>query len=216
MTDGIADMIGEIKTARVEVDIDADPEDFEIVNSSTEETFDPSYHVSDKDGNPVLTKTGKFRKKPGRNSAGKSGTGGLNYPEPPAPDNVGLAAETAAAIYINSGVVIFGPEWLPDGHGEKEGLVDAFRAYLDAKGIDDIPPGLALSIAMMGYAAKRLYMPETQTRLSRIILWVKLKAGMVKYNASRNDTRSDRMRENDTGENHGEKRGWFRRARSDS
>lgn len=221
MTDGIASMIGEIKNAHVEVDLDADPEDdFDIVNATTNETFDPAIHVSDKEGNPVLTKTGKFRFKPGRKS-GQSRTSGINIPQTDAADEdeekIRLAAQTAAAIYINTGVVTFGPEWLPDrAANEQEGLSEAFYQYLKAKGITDIPPGLALAIALSGYAAKRMYMPQTQTKMQRFILWVKLKLGRAKLHATRNDFGANRVRENDAGETDGKASGWFRRARSRS
>lgn len=217
MTDGIAGLIGEVKNARIEVDIDADPEGDadDIINASTGEKFDHAIHLSDAAGNPVLTKTGKFRKRAGRPSGGNERPSGINFPEAPPQNNARLAAETAAAIYINTGVVIFGSEWLPNAANmEREQLVEAFNAYFEANGIVDIPPGVALVIACLGYAAPRLYMPKTQTKLQQFILWVKIKIGRAKLNAARADTGTNGLRENNASKANGEAVGWFRRTRS--
>ena len=210
---GITDFVGGISEAHIEpsdIDLDADPSGGEedYITNTHGEKFDPTLHVTNADGSPRLTKHGKFRLRPGRRAS-------LNRPdEPPQKDeSLTLAAETAASIYINSGIVIFGPEWLPDAAKmEREQLVSAFEAYFEAKGITDIPPGVALTIALFGYAAPRLYMPETQSRISRAIEWTKIKFAWMRFrrnsNAPRLDPRPDRMRQDNSSQNDSE-RGWF-------
>ena len=221
---GISSIADEIKSAHIEDDLtsmsgpDDAPEFDDYITNAHGEKFDPNIHKADDDGNPITTKAGKFRLKPGR----KSGSSGHaqsrinspyadreSYSEKP---EISPAAQTAAAMYIHSGVMLFGHEWLPDpAIKEQEALAKAFHDYLETKNIEDIPPSLALFIACFGYAAPRLQKPQTQSRLETLILWVKIKLGRIKLNASRNDIRSNRMRENDTSEANGEKRGkWWR------
>lgn len=227
--DGIEEFVGGIDQAHVEPlrgnDDDGDYEDY-ITNNHGEE-FDPDIHLSDKDGNPRLTKHGKFRLKPGRKTGtDHSAKQRINRPNA-ANENISpemsMAAETAASMYINSGVMLFGEEWIPDSaKREREHLVSAFEQYFIAKGIEDIPPGLALAIAMFGYAAPRLHMPQTQYRLSTFILWSRSKVLKVTQifgfnrDASRYDTRSNGLRKNDASKKDSETRGWFwnRRART--
>lgn len=214
---GIADFVQGINTAYVEPTDDvseaSDDGGDDYITNRHGERFDPSIHVTNEDGSPKLTKHGRFRHRPGR----KSGSSSTDNDAPERDPNLTLAAETAATLYIQSGVLLFGHEWLPNPEKmEREQLVAAFEAYFEAKGVIDIPPGVALAIALFGYAAPRLYMPETQTRLQRATMWLKLKLGWMKYNAPRIDSRADRLRKDDASKNDGEKRGWWRRSGTNS
>src|SRR3989304_2676798 len=187
------------------------------------ENFNPAIHAANANGDPILTLKGRFRKRVGRkpinarpalNIPGSTTQNYDDYPEAaPQPPSNSAAAQAAAEIYIQTGVAIFGHEWLPDeGARERDNLVSAFNVYLGAKGITDIPPGVALFIAMFGYAAPRLYLPKTQTKIQRFTLWCRLKIGALKLkrspvqpneeksNGTRNDFRPNGVRENDTGE----------------
>lgn len=218
-------MINEIPGAHiVETEDDGGsqfPPHDDIVSEKTGDVFNPDIHVS-RNGEPVLNKDGSFRKKPGMGSPNAKRT--LNYPggsgapesaeeTPELSPQMSLAAESAAAIYINTGVVFFGAEWLPDRETtEKEELVAAFEQYLLAKGITDIPPGLALAITMFGYAAKRFERPQTKTRLTQLAYWAHYQINRFrrKGNGPRDDLGTYRMRENNASETDGSK-GWFKR-----
>ena len=222
MTDetGIGDFIGGINQAHIEPgnedwQANSEPEDY--ITNAHGERFDPAIHRADANGDPIMTEKGRFRRKPGRKQGVKYGA--INEPERPDPEaeeqqnRLTLAAETAASMYISTGVMIFGTEWLPDASKmEREQLVSAFEGYFRAKDITDIPPGIALALACFGYAAPRLYMQETQSRIARFSMWCKLKFGWIKFNASRPDIRPDRMRENNASKANGQSRGWFRRS----
>ncbi len=214
--DGIGAMIAETKTARIENFPDDTPDiddDFDIAGrpaGNHQSGFDQSIHEL-KDGQPIKNKDGSFRKKRGRktgvnySAAGDdTGSDGFNYPESPQSNNLEMAAKTAAAIYIQTGVIVFGPEWLPDPKAmEQEQLEYAFKMYFEAKGITDIPPGVALAITCAAYAAKRLYQPVTQSRVAYMIGWIRGKFSRRKADATRNDTRANGLRENDPGKANG-------------
>lgn len=220
MTDGLTEMMRDIKTARVEVDLDADPGAFddadEIKSPAADGGFDPAIHLTTKDGLPIKNKDGSFRKRAGRKSGAAPapktphinlGRDELHIPEAPIPDHsLEMAAKTCAALYIQTGVIIFGNEWFPDPEiSEADQLEFAFKAYFEAKGVIDIPPGVALAMALSGYAAKRLYMPKTQSKLSYAIGWLKGRFSRNKNNAARNDIGSNGMRENNAGAANGTK-----------
>lgn len=101
---------------------------------------------------------------------------GPDAPEPAAPmpapaaDQFEAAGAAATAALIALGCTAFGEEWTPR-RGEAETLQGAFAAYFKAKGVADIPPGLALTIAVLGYAGPRFTQPKTLTRLQQFKLW---------------------------------------------
>ena len=74
------------------------------------------------------------------------------------------------------GIVAGGAEWQPRvdnsiGLNEAETMTKAWRDYYAAKGIRDIPPGVALTIALAAYTLPRAMMPQTQSRLQRLKNW---------------------------------------------
>jgi hypothetical protein len=198
-------------------------------------------------GEPLLTKTGKFRKRAEGRAPSKSPPRaaprhaapkqGLNLdvtgprdqdfdfaetmpPEPSAPqiDNeVMLAAETCAEMYIQTGVAFFGGEWLPQNDlSDRTALVRGFYGYLHHKGIKDIPPGIALAMAMFGYAAPRFHQPKTSAKIKAYWTLAKSKFGGIFSRATRHDIRSNGVRQNETGEAHSEtgSKAWFGRSSS--
>ena len=225
--DGISDIIGEIQNAHIQ-ETDDFPGDYDHIETSEEfpelkdasgNVFNPNYHDLDENGQPKLTKNGNFRKK--RGGAGNSGPR-LNIPGHGAVDlsDTSAVAETAATLYIQTGVIFFGPEWLPDpAKMEKEFLVKHFHDYFEEKGITDFPPGVALAIACFAYAGARMHKPNTSQKIMAAIDWCKLRIGgliwRVKYGA-RNDTRPNGVRKNDAGQAYGKAgaRRWFGRSRS--
>lgn len=145
--------------------------------------FDPEQHAAESDGSPKLTANGYFAKKRGR----KNGST-LGVESKPTVDQLGAqkqikqrhAGLAAANAIIMLGVVVGGDEFKPiksaeHGIDEKQNLENAFGDYFVAKDMDDIPAGVALSIALIGYLAPRFTMPKTQKRASGFINWVKVK-----------------------------------------
>lgn len=83
------------------------------------------------------------------------------------------AGVAAANALISLGVGLGGEEWSPrsdkkQGLEERDMLESAFGDYFVAKGMEDIPPGIALIIGIGCYALPRFTMPKTQTRLSKL------------------------------------------------
>lgn len=89
---------------------------------------------------------------------------------PPAPDEYHLAAQAACRALYALGMLLGGDEWMPEGD-EHTNLVNAAEAYFRAKQFKDVPPGLALTIAVAGYVAPRLSKPKTLSRLEKLRLW---------------------------------------------
>lgn len=139
--------------------------------------FDRDIHKVDESDNPVIGKKGTFLKKRGA----KKST--LNIPkndEPSIGQNenaCSVAGKAAANLVIMLGVVIGGQDFEPivdekSGTDEKKNLETAFGQYFVHKNIDDIPPGIALSVAIVGYALPRFTMPKTKTRMSKVKDWI--------------------------------------------
>lgn len=127
--------------------------------------FDPSIHETNPDGTPRLTKDGKPRRK--RGTKPKNGYQGHTQQQPQPGQVEGLKASDfkqsaglVAGMMFMAGQAVFGPAWKPADE-EKIAIEDAFARYFEAKGFDDIPPGLALIMAIGVYAGPRLAMDET-------------------------------------------------------
>lgn len=180
--------------------------------------FDPDIHVTQADGSPSLTKRGKLRKRPGRKAGQSSGTTAsasrLKTPEGGTAEvtmrqrqQARMSGAAAANALIMLGVTVGGDEWQPianraEGIDEREQLQIAFGDYFEAKGMNDIPPGVALSIAVVAYAAPRFTMPKTQSKFQRfrenVAAWIAKRR--MRKNAPQPDTRDDGKRQNNAGE----------------
>jgi len=140
--------------------------------------FDPEIHLFDeKTGNPVLTMTGKFRKRPGRKSAGASSDPNAAAKRMSCREAGRVSAE---AVFL-TGQTLFGEEWKPvidNEHGinEPEQMTTAFAAYYEATGFRDPPPWLVLVIGLGAYAGPRLAAPKTKSKLKRFGEWLGLHA----------------------------------------
>lgn len=135
--------------------------------------FDPSIHATGPDGMPSITPKGRFRR--------RRGTGNRSRSEHLDETTLGQSHQLAVmctASLVTMCVALGGEEFTPvaaEGINERENLEAAFQAYIEAKGIDDIPPGIALAIAMSAYVIPRLAMPETKSRMARGYNWLKSK-----------------------------------------
>ncbi len=121
---------------------------------------------------------------------------------------IAMAAGTATSLTIMLGCVIGGEDFAPGKNPLAGGMDDdkfLFKAYFDyckAKGVQDIPPGVALSAALMVYVAPRLNKPNTKTRLQKVggaiaHFWGKIRKRKT-ANAPHVIGRDDGERENDT------------------
>lgn len=166
----------------------------QIQQNSTEtdkrgEYFNSELHAVDDDGKPRLTAAGYFAKKRGRKNGQTASVIGSIESQQNAPQQnhnalhkQKMAGRAAANTLLMLGVVVGGDEWHPmknaeHGLDEKANLESAFSDYFVAKNMDDIPAGIALSIAIIGYAAPRFTMPKTQARSKSA--WQKLKIWYV-------------------------------------
>lgn len=146
---------------------------------SLDRAFDAEKFATNADGSPRRDKVGRFIPRGlGRKAAKPAGENesfvAPEAPPPPPPkamDQFDAAGAAATAATIAVGVTAFGDEWVPRP-GEGENLQAAFAAYFRAKGVADVPPGLALCIALLGYAGPRFTQPKTLTRLQKFKLWL--------------------------------------------
>jgi hypothetical protein len=89
-----------------------------------------------------------------------------------------MAAGTATHLTILTGIMIGGTDFQPmknpmvGGMDDAEFLNKAYTDYFQAKGVTDIPPGVALTAALMCYVAPRFRLPETQSRTKKFALWI--------------------------------------------
>lgn len=211
MTDEFSDIINDISTAHVEGgqpfqmtgnsdDIYGSSPPNDTETDSTGTAFDPTKHAINREtGKPSKTKSGKFRAKrggPSKINTTESDVGGAEV----------CAGVLAANLFMNMGMMMFGDEWQPENEGEVKAMEGAWTDYLDEKGIDDLPAGVTLAIVMGGYAAKRLSKPKTSSKIIYGMGWIK---GKFSRNGARNNSRPQRVRENNTSETANQKRGWF-------
>lgn len=153
--------------------------------------FDQELHAVDDSGNPIITTKGKLKlKKRGRPS--KVGTSKTSTPVdsgiesrvggvPTAPDQGEMQSRAmgvySANLLISLGRAIGGEEWEPrkdEAFDERENLEIAFGDYFTAKEMKDIPPGLALSLALSTYMLPRFMMPTTKKRTLSFVDKMKL------------------------------------------
>lgn len=158
------------------------------------DVFDPARHVVGADGKGILTVRGTWAQRRGRkagnstpvttaNTVRNSTLGGPAAPASPqqmqvmqqqAQEAQARASGVAAAeLLFALGQMIGGEEWAPMenktiGLDERPLMHKAFGDYFVATGKTDIPPGMALTVCIIGYAAPRFAMPKTQTRFAKI------------------------------------------------
>lgn len=145
--------------------------------NDTPETFDPSIHCVDANGNPKLTKAGKFRRKRGK--AGATAMPNPNQVDPMRMQNASAAAQVAVAATFLAGQIAFGPEGQPM-ENEAETMQTAYQQffYLSEKPIT-IQPWVLVAMVSSTYIAKRMAMEEPRNRVMRGVDWLSEKAGNV-------------------------------------
>lgn len=185
----LADSMPEVQEHAIEQEkakTDAEREKWADLEDVDGNAFDPAIHKTNKDGEPTLSRTGKLIKKPGRKAGGASSSGpsviGVKQEAKPDPDQAAriqarASGKMAANLLMTLGIVAGGEEWQPmkdekTGIDEKLMLESAFADYFEATGKTDIPPGMALTVAIGGYALPRFTMPKTRSRMQKVKDWV--------------------------------------------
>lgn len=79
--------------------------------------------------------------------------------------------DTSAAVMTNT----FGEEWKPKSADERTAVVGPLARYLESKQVQDVPPGMMLTIVVVAYSAPRLKAPQTAGKLKMGYLWLKSK-----------------------------------------
>lgn len=144
-------------------------------------TFDPEQHATDAEGRPKTRKDGRWAKKRGRKKGDQTGstlgTGGVGKKQSArtAEANHVMTGKALASMTITMGRAVssdFEPVYDPAaGVDERLMLEQAFAEYAESRDMQDIPPGIALSMALMVYITPRLAMTHTQTRMQRFSNW---------------------------------------------
>ncbi|AUR98301.1 hypothetical protein NVP1249A_07 [Vibrio phage 1.249.A._10N.261.55.B9] len=185
----LADSMPEVQEHAIEQEkakTDAEREKWADLEDVDGNTFDPAIHKTNKDAEPTLSRTGKLIKKPGRKGGGGSSSGpsviGVKQEAKPDPEQAAriqarASGKMAANLLMTLGIVAGGEEWQPikdptTGIDEKQMLESAFADYFEATGKTDIPPGMALTVAIGGYALPRFTMPKTRSRMQKVKDWV--------------------------------------------
>jgi hypothetical protein len=83
-------------------------------------------------------------------------------------------ARAFAGTWFGVGALAFGDDWLPNEEaGEHIQVKDAFKRYVEARGIGDFPPGIALALALGTYSLARVTKPTVKERLG--LIWGRIK-----------------------------------------
>lgn len=84
-------------------------------------------------------------------------------------------ANLATGLWIGIPQIIFGEDWKAENEGQEKVIADAFHNYFKAKGITEISPEIALSLALGSYAIVRVNKPTVKNRIESGVAWLKAK-----------------------------------------
>lgn len=130
--------------------------------------FNSEIHATTDTGQPKYTRGGKLRKKRG---ASEEATSEIEIEPELSNTSSGLYDEMGnvmAVTVTSSCTMLFGGDWKPE-QAEVDAMTQAWSKYFEATGVTQFPPWLMLSMVHVGYAGKRLTMPETKSKLGRWI-----------------------------------------------
>ena len=157
----------------------------ELLKDTKGAEFSDAVHARNSDGSPRKTSGGEWAKKRGRKAGTATGSADVARSVVAAPGaqvgGSGSAARTigegAATTLITVCRSVGGDEWEPVvrvdlGMDEAANLRKLFGDYFVAKNYKDIPPGVALTIGLLGYAGPRFFMPKTRGRLQIAKEWI--------------------------------------------
>jgi hypothetical protein len=115
--------------------------------------WDSALHFADGRKTPL----GKFRKQRGgyRNELQNNGV------QPQNAISVEASGKAFSALFFTLGCGLFGNEFAPENEGEKAMVDEPIKNYVAVSGIKDLPPGIALAIALVAYTGSKLAAKET-------------------------------------------------------
>jgi len=152
-------------------------------NETKKKTEKPEQITLNKDGTPAK----KRGRKPGQVAkqqsfiAEKPAVSTKNI-ETPAPLFVGekhrQTGEVSAHLFVTVAQLVGGEEFAAESD-EKAILAESFSRYYAVKNIEDIPPGAALTLTMLGYVAKRWNKPQFAEK--RLTWWQQIKRWYADY-----------------------------------
>lgn len=156
--------------------------------------FNPEIHATNEDGTPRTKKDGSFALKRGRKSSANLPSGEPALPvaensstsivktETTKKINYKALGKVYAGIFIGGTSSIIGPEWNPANKEELTNLENAFSAYAESTGAQDLPPGIALVMTVAAYSAARFQHENTRNKFGFLkdkfkvaFLWLKNK-----------------------------------------
>lgn len=159
-----------------------------VIEDGSDDVFNSDIHAGGPDGKGIRTKSGKFRRKPGRKkAAGEPGT--INTPgvvtqgdiiDPNRMNKAKAAAQVCTAATFILGQVICGAEGAPlvvpeHGINEPAEFESAYtQAFYMSENPIDVPPWVLIAIVAGSYTARRMAMPNTRSRIGRVWGWIKL------------------------------------------
>jgi hypothetical protein len=153
--------------------------DFSAATDAHGTVFDPDVHATDAEGRPKLTRKRTFALKRGRKGRAdeapvETAVTPENLTERVQAWNTGAGF---ASLLEAVGVAVGGGEFAyardeKTGTDERAAMTHAFARFCEAKNINDIPPGIALTIAVVGYVAPRFAKPAVQSRFGGFKEWV--------------------------------------------
>lgn len=128
--------------------------------------FDPAIHSTNTDGTPRLTKTGKYRLRPGRKNDTMTVGGGDTHQA-----KAKAAADATAQTIVMLGFLLGGDEWRPKkndatGEDEMKALTEAYTGWFLTMEEPNVPAWAAAAIVTGAYILPRLRSPVTSERLS--------------------------------------------------
>ena len=175
------------------------PSGYENYIDTDGNNFNPDIHLTNDQGQPLLTKNNKLRKKRGRRKITAKNV------ETNAADLEAQAAGKAAAdALVTIGMMFGGNEWEPvavDSDGkpvaskhsfafdEKANLDRGFTDYFKTKGVKKFPAEISLVFVILAYVIPRMRMPNTLGR------WQKMKANLAGWWAKRRASKKDNKAE---------------------
>lgn len=112
-------------------------------------------------------------------------------------DQERLAAATFIAGAVEVSGVAIGGKNAAMGEYEKIGMIAVWDKYLKSKGINDIPPSMALCLVMSQYYGRVLTTPEAQPKVKNF--FQKVGGKIKRWKNARFGGGNDGERENDTG-----------------
>lgn len=145
------------------------------MSKNGKEEFDPDFHASDKDGNPIPTKAGGFRKKPGRKSSrleSRKADQAKTEQKEETENREALVQSSAFAASQATQFALGLALSMKADKDEQKALFESYREYYDFAGPSKMPPWLAPVLVTGSIIANHVEDEAPKTRIEKIKEWV--------------------------------------------